>query len=153
MRDIISIPRLAMLHPTVRDKFKVFIESAETGLGLTLRIVQGFRTFAEQSIIYDQGRTTSGKIVTWSPAGTSYHNYGLAIDVVPIVGTVALWNYDYSKLRAFGAAQGITWGGDFPVGKKDRDHFECIGNLNWRELLHKYQIKDFVSGSTIWVNI
>jgi hypothetical protein len=152
MKDIISIERVSLLHPKFRQSAQNFIEDAENTLGIKIRVVQGLRTFAEQDAIYQQGRTTPGHIVTYSPAGTSYHNYGLAIDAVPFNddGVTLNWNYNFDLLRPFAIKQGMTLGLDFP--KKDSDHFENKYGYNWRDLLHKYQDKDFISG-TQYVNI
>lgn len=154
MKDPKSIPVIAKLHPNVRETFTGFIEEAENALGITLRVVQGLRTFAEQDAIYAQGRTKPGKIVTWSPAGASYHNYGLAIDVCPLKPDHSAldWSYDFMKLLPFSDKHSITAGLNFPAGKKDPDHFELKLGLNWRELLHRYQAKDFIPG-TEYVNI
>ena len=151
MKDQTSKPRLELLHPDVRADFEAFITDAENALGLTLRIVQGLRTFPEQDAIYAQGRTKPGSIVTYSPAGASYHNYGLAVDFVPIdAAGKPDWNYDFKKIAPFGDKYEITWGGNFP--KPDLDHFEKKMGFNWRDLLHKYQAKDFLPGTT-YVNL
>lgn len=42
--------------------------------------VQGLRSFTYQDSLYAKGRTLPGKIVTKSPGGLSFHNYGLATD-------------------------------------------------------------------------
>lgn len=146
MKDQTSIQRIAQLHPDVREGFQNFITDAENALNITIRIVQGLRTFAEQDALYAQGRTKPGNIVTYSPAGTSYHNYGLAVDVVPIDETGKMnWNYDFKKLVPFAEKYGITWGGNFP--HPDLDHFENKKGFNWRDLLHKRQINDFILGT------
>lgn len=155
MKDLQSVAKVQGLHPKVSDLFYNFITDAENELGIIIRVVQGFRTFEEQQAIYDQGRTKPGKIVTWSPPGSSYHNYGLAADECPFIlnSTTKLnWDYDFSLLKPIAAKYGITWGGDFPKGKKDLDHFENKLGFNWRYLLHKYQMKDFIVG-TQFVNI
>jgi len=154
MRDPSNVAKINLLHPKVRQLFTDFIDDAENSLNISLSIVQGLRSFSQQQAIYDQGRTKPGEIVTWSPAGTSYHNYGLAIDVCPYNdGKGGLnWNYDFAKLLPFAQKHGITWGGNFPVGKKDTDHFENKLGYNWRDLLHKYNVKDFIAGTT-YVNI
>ena len=40
----------------------------------------GFRSYKEQSLLYAQGRTAPGRIVTKAKAGQSAHNYGIAMD-------------------------------------------------------------------------
>jgi LAS superfamily LD-carboxypeptidase LdcB len=123
MKDKISIDRLNKLHPTVRNTFRMFIEDAERDLNITLRITQGLRTIAEQNALYAQGRTTKGKIVTNAKGGSSYHNYGLAIDVVEMKGNTANWDFDYSLLKPIADKHGIVWGGTFK-SIIDKPHFE-----------------------------
>jgi hypothetical protein len=120
----ISVDRLNKLHPKVRGIFRLFVEDAERELGITLRITQGMRTIAEQNTLYAQGRDGNpGKIVTNAKGGSSYHNYGLAIDVLPIKGGQPDWNYDYSKLQPIAERHGIVWGGTFQ-SIIDKPHFE-----------------------------
>jgi len=82
MRDKITIDRVAKLHPKVRDEAKNAIDAAEAGFppNMAIRVVQGLRTIAEQNALYAKGRTTPGPKVTNAKGGSSYHNYGLAID-------------------------------------------------------------------------
>lgn len=150
VRDPGNEGKIRLLHPKVRAGFKSFIEEAEDELNISLCVVQGWRSFIQQQALYEQGRTKPGPIVTWSPAGTSYHNYGLAIDVCPYLSNKAglNWSYDFEKLKPIAANYQITWGGDFPDGKKDVDHFENKLSHNWRELLHLYNAKKFLPGTT-----
>lgn len=123
MRDQISTVRLSLLHPKARDTFKTFIEQAETALNTTLRITQGLRTIEEQNALYAQGRTKPGKVVTNAKGGSSYHNYGLAIDVVELVNGQPNWHFDYVQLKPFADKLGIVWGGTFR-SIVDKPHFE-----------------------------
>jgi len=152
MRDHISIARIATLHPKWRPDAQAFIEDAESSLNLTIRVVQALRTFAEQDALYAQGRTKPGPIVTYSPAGTSYHCYGLAMDSVPFLpnGNDLNWNFNFELFRPFAEKYGIQMGIDFP--KKDSDHVENKYGYNWRYLRHKHEIKDFIINTT-YVNI
>jgi hypothetical protein len=143
MRDLISEQRLETLHPKVREDFRHFIEDAENTLNITLRITQGLRTFAEQQVLYDMGRTKPGKIVTMAKPGSSYHQYGLAVDLVEIIGKEVDWGYDMAKLVPFAAKYGIAWGGSF-TKFQDKPHFEKTFGLNWRDLLVKYKDKKFI---------
>lgn len=152
MKDKHTIEAVALLHPKVRAMFQSFIEDAEAGLGITLRVVQGLRTFAQQQAIYDQGRTKPGAIVTKAKAGQSYHNYGLAVDVVPVYknGTALDWDYHFEKLVPYAAKYGITWGGNFPA--PDADHFENKMGHGWRDLLAMKEAGNVIAG-TEYVNI
>lgn len=166
MRDKISERRIELLHPKVRTIFKTFIEEAENELGITLRIVQGLRTFDEQAAIYAQGRTKPGKIVTNAKPGSSYHNYGLAIDVAPLSedGKSINWDYNFKLLCPFAKNHGLRWGGDWDGDGKtkadgDKDehlvdypHFELTFGVNWKQMLEKYNKKDFIK-DTKYINL
>jgi peptidoglycan LD-endopeptidase CwlK len=78
------------LHPKIRPMAIAFIAKAKTA-GIDIKITAGMRTFEEQEKLYNQGRTTPGNIVTKAKPGQSFHNYGLAIDIVPIVNGKAVW--------------------------------------------------------------
>ena len=82
--DTISEQRLAKVHPILMSR----IVSLATQLGIEdipLRVTQGLRDWNEQNALYAQGRDGNpGPIVTNAPAGYSWHNYGLAVDVVPM---------------------------------------------------------------------
>ena len=72
------------LHPAFRQALAQLAEVL-TRRGLTALITGGFRTFAEQDILFAQGRTTPGDIVTKARGGESNHNYGLAVDMFPVL--------------------------------------------------------------------
>ena len=138
MRDqAISGPRLAKLHPKARAVFQAFIEDVEAHDSETcMRIMQGLRTFPEQQALYAQGRTATGAIVTNSQAGQSYHNYGLAIDLVEMDGAnnnVCDWKFDMATIAAIAKKHGLTWGGDFK-SIKDKPHFEVSFGYSWQQL-------------------
>lgn len=125
---------ISNLHPEIREITKDFIEAAKAH-GIELKITFGMRTFAEQQVLYDQGRTKPGKIVTKAKPGQSFHNYGLAIDVVPIVNGKADWESKlWQKIGQIGKACGFSWGGDWQ-SFKDLPHFEFPKNTNYKILL------------------
>lgn len=153
MRDKISEQRLLLLHPTVIGYFKNFIEDAENELDITLRIVQGLRTFEEQNELYTHGRTkfydAHGNklgVVTNARAGASFHQYGLAVDVGILKENRIDWGFNYSLLVPFAAKYGLSWGGNFKK-IKDKPHFEYSTKYNWRELLAMYNDKKFIEGT------
>lgn len=129
-----------------REVFKAFIEEAEAGLGITLRVTQGLRTFEEQALIYAQGRTLPGRIVSNAKPGYSFHNWGLAVDVCPIVKGNLDWRYDFAKLKPFADNQLIRWGGTFKT-IIDKPHFEKSFNYTIKQLYQKYLTRDFIPGT------
>lgn len=147
MKDPISIERVKDLHPKVRDDFFNFITEAENALNITIRVTQGMRTFQEQQELFDLGRTKPGKIVTKAKPGSSYHQYGLAVDLVELVHGGVDWNYDMGKLLPYAAKHGIQWGGNWVSSFKDYPHFEKHFGIHWSTLLKQHEEKDFIPGT------
>jgi peptidoglycan L-alanyl-D-glutamate endopeptidase CwlK len=92
-----------------------------TAYGYDLRITAGFRSLAEQTQIYDSGRTVDGHIVSEAPPGHSLHNYGYAVDVAD---RTAGYNLNWTKLVKIASYCSLESGG---VG--DLPHFEYRGGL------------------------
>lgn len=122
MRDKITIDRVDKLHPKVRDEAKKAIDAAEAGFpaNMAIRVVQGLRTIAEQNALYAKGRTTPGPKVTNAKGGSSYHNYGLAIDFAIL----------YDK-NGDGKFEELSWD---TVKDFDKD-----GKTDWGEVVAKFE--------------
>lgn len=135
-----------MLHPKARPFFKNFIEDAEGGLGITMRVTYGLRTFDEQRAIYNQGRITPGPKVSNAPPGFSFHNYGLAIDVCELKDGKLNWDFDFNKLKTYSDKYLLRWGGTFK-SIVDKPHFEISFGYTIRQLYQKYVDKDFIDGT------
>lgn len=121
---------ISKLHPSIRPMAEALLRDAEAA-GISLVITQGLRTNEEQARLYAQGRTAPGKIVTYAPAGSSWHNFGLAFDVALLRDGKPTWPNDlklWARIGELGKAVGLAWGGDFPPvngkDRKDRPHFE-----------------------------
>lgn len=140
MRDKYSAERIALLHPICQKVFEDFINECENTFDITLRITQGLRTIAEQDSIYAQGRTTTGNIVTNAKGGSSFHNYGLAIDLCQMVDndTVVEWKFDISKLSQIAKKYSLDWGGNWHT-LKDYPHFQFTNGYIWQDLFAMYE--------------
>jgi len=68
------------LLPAAQDQARKFMEACISD-GIHLKIVTGYRTYAEQDSIYSRGRTVPGPIVTDKRGGYSWHNFGIAWDI------------------------------------------------------------------------
>ena len=87
--DKISIERIQTLHPSIRKKKAEQDYLAANKLlpnGVRLRITQALRTWDEQKNVICKGEQ-KGIIVTKAKSRDSWHNYGLAIDIVIILDT------------------------------------------------------------------
>jgi nucleoid-associated protein YgaU len=110
---------LAGLHPGMQSRAQTMLALAQAR-GLNVWVVEGMRSFERQNQLYAQGRTKPGNKVTWVRGGGSYHNYGLAIDVV-FHGKEPWGNqHDWNALGQAGRDAGLEWGGSFG----DRPHFQ-----------------------------
>lgn len=148
--DMVSDRRIETLHPLVKEKVKEFIIRAEKELGIKLRVVSAFRTWKEQTDLYNQpfdGKDNDGdglideanEKVTNAKAGESYHNFGLTVDVVEIKDGKALWkNPNWQKIAALGKSIGFEWGGDWK-SFKDNPHFQYTFGISLAELRKRYQ--------------
>ena len=110
--------RIRTLRPEVQAKAFGFINAADKELGIRLRVTSAYRSIEEQNALFAKGGVTKAR------GGQSYHNYGLAIDVVEIKGDKALWNNpNWGKIGAMGKRFGFSWGGDWK-SFVDKPHFE-----------------------------
>jgi peptidoglycan L-alanyl-D-glutamate endopeptidase CwlK len=85
---------------------------------LPFRPFEGFRTPERQDWLYQQGRSRPGAIVTKARAWESYHQYGLAVDMVLHIDGAWSWDVAGSRLAqwnrmiSLAQAQGLeplTW--------------------------------------------
>lgn len=124
---------IAGLEPGFQEKVKQLKLELYRQTGYEWLVVQGRRTIAEQDAIYAKGRSSSGKVVTNAPGGSSPHNFGLAVDMVPIgPNSNLMWEYPD---RGFQQAADISKTLGFVPGYyfhsiHDPDHFE---DPDWKE--------------------
>ena len=82
--DAISDSRLSLVHPLLRSRIISLVTQLEIE-DIPIRVMQGVRTWDQQNALYAKGRNgVPGPIVTDAPAGSSWHNFGLACDIVPM---------------------------------------------------------------------
>lgn len=148
MRDEkVSLPRILLLHPLVIQDVITGINRAEEIIpqDYAIRIVQGLRTFKEQSELFALGRTKHGAKVTNANAGESFHNYGLAFDFCFMANGKDIWNVDTNwkvVVKVF-KDLGWVWGGYFK-SIPDTPHFDKTFGLTWQQCLDKYNKKEWI---------
>ena len=114
------------LHPEIRPLIDGFLADVKAA-GIDMIVTCTYRSFAEQNTLYEQGRTTPGAIVTNAQGGQSAHNYGLAVDVVPICNGKCVWNIHdpaWQKIGQIGQAHGLRWYGAPGAKFPETPHFE-----------------------------
>lgn len=102
----------------------------------TLRAVMtsGRRTYAQQTALWNQGRTTPGPKVTNAQAGYSWHNFGTAWDITLFDGSEPVWDHPlYRKLAELGRDQGLDCGAFFQ-SFPDEPHYQIRNGLTMAEM-------------------
>ena len=164
--DNITIERIKNLHPNIRQKALDAYQEANNvlGRGVRLRFSYTLRTFAEQDALFAKRPK-----VTNARAGQSFHNYGLAFDIVLLYDKnldgvfeeaswdmvrdgdrdgIADWLEVTRVLERYGFKNGFLKNGK----KWDFPHFQMDFGYSWQRLLAKYNKGDFISG-TKFVNL
>jgi peptidoglycan L-alanyl-D-glutamate endopeptidase CwlK len=153
MIDQITIKRIELLHPSLKDEaIQIYSEICQTlSNGVICRFTHTLRTIKEQNDLYAKGRTIKGQIVTNAKGGQSYHNFGCAIDIVLIVDGKATWDRgkdfdkdgqpDFMEVVKIFKKYGWEWGGDWHF--KDYPHFQKTFGLTTKQLLNKEKIGNY----------
>ena len=127
--DTVSEARLQLVCPALAAKIQSLALMLQDE-GITFRVTQGLRSWNDQDKLYQQGRTLPGKIVTNAPAGHSWHEFGLAVDVVPM-DPLPDWDTTHpvwTRLINVGESLGLYSGSEF-THIKDEPHFQLTGTF------------------------
>lgn len=132
-RDRGSIPMITdlnSLHPIFRDKILELFRLCKTR-GIELAVVETYRTHSKQ-----REYKAMGKKYTRSGAGKSRHQYGLAIDIVPLKDSIPQWENPvlWKKIGTIGERLGLRWGGRWK-NLYDPGHFEWTGGMSAMDLV------------------
>lgn len=92
--------------------------------GYQVELFEGYRSESRQNQLYAQGRTEAGKIITHAKAGQSWHQYGLAGDIVGKTAGKWDWSIDYDRVEQIMISHG------FNSLKFERAHFQITGGLS-----------------------
>lgn len=121
--DSRSEKAIATLLPEVQPYARALVHKAAAA-GITIKVVDGTRTYAEQDALYAQGRSTPGAIVTRARGGESNHNFGIAFDVGVFEGGRYLDDSPkYKAVGTLGLELGLEWGGNWK-SIVDQPHFQ-----------------------------
>lgn len=156
------------LKSDFRLKVDALIYACEDA-GIQLLVYCTHRSFEEQALLYCQGRKADeiaakareiemiykrpvlarllidagpqpGKIVTRAGPGQSLHQYGYAIDGVPLINGKPVWDIEktvnkllWAKLGRIGAELGLEWAG-YWLKFKEYPHFQEPG-IRWQDLI------------------
>jgi len=152
--DFVTSQRIATLHPLIRTKVYSFIKQCKAK-GYNVRITEGLRSFDRQRKLYIQSRLNNKPKVTNAKAGHSYHNYGLAFDVITYHSGCKqnINNCIYNTPPAvvtIAKSLGFSWGGDWKTFK-DKPHFQ-YSFKSISSLRKLYSQKKFTSDGYVTLN-
>lgn len=116
------ITDLALLEPVTQQAVRDIIAAA-TQMGLPLIVFETYRSQDRQQALFTQG---ASKLRT-----VGVHHYGLACDLVRVIGGEPTWKVDYTFLGPLAVQAGLIWGGDWgSPGTKhtfvDSDHVQRV---------------------------
>ncbi len=132
------------LHPELKGLAESLVTLMEK-IGKPISITECFRTAKKQDEYYAQGRTSPGSTITNAKALESYHQFGLAFDVV-----FKTYGYNppdgwWEDLGKEAEGLGLVWGGSFG----DKPHIEYHPQITWNELKAYFESeedeKDYLS--------
>ena len=132
------------LHPKVKPMVEEFIQKCADN-GIDLLVTSTYRDHESQNALYAQGRTTPGKKVTNAKAGQSWHNWRVAVDIVPMRNGKPVWGTTgpdgelWNKVGEIGESVGLEWAGRWKTFKEFA-HFQYTGGLS---------LADFQAGKTL----
>ena len=153
--DKVTLDRIELLHPALREEAKqIYAEICERLTGrATCRFSHTLRTFAEQDALYNQKPK-----VTKAKGGQSYHNYGLAVDIVLLLndGKTASWDTvtdfdgdglaDWQEVVYVFGLYGWDWGGSWKTFV-DKPHFQKTFGLTISECFNRHNTGQVISGT------
>lgn len=138
----VSVQRLKLVHPVLSSKIYTLSGIMSEPIGVT----QGLRTSAEQAALYAQGRNSTSYVnqlrqalgwapltdtenvrVTKAPPGFTWHEFGLAVDLVPFESNGQpdwdenhpVWNEIIAKGESLKLTSGVSW--------DDKPHLQITG--------------------------
>ncbi len=174
-KDKITLDRIQLLHPAVRNEVAAMYDqicNALTGFAIC-RFAYTLRTYKEQDDLFALGRTKAnpngktarrplGSVVTNARGGQSYHNFGLAFDIVLLKDekgngkfNKASWETnvdfdgdgraDWLEVVTIAKQFGWEWGGDWRF--TDMPHFQKTFGKSVVELDRQIKAGQVIKGT------
>jgi peptidoglycan LD-endopeptidase CwlK len=108
------------LIPEMQDKFKAFSAKMDEN-DIEFIVTCTYRSQEQQNALYAQGRTTPGKVVTWTK--NSRHTKRDAFDIAILKNGKITWDdMEYMAAGNIGESVGLVWGGRWH--NPDYPHFQ-----------------------------
>lgn len=125
------------VNPLFLSKIEKFLELIKEN-NLKAEIFSLFRSFDFQKKLHNKYIFGNGFMA--AKAGFSWHNYGLAVDIV-FKDESNRWTWDlkndWKLLGKLGKSLGLEWGGDWK--RRDMAHFQMSAGLRVNDAYYAYQ--------------
>ena len=108
---------LTLLEPTTRSLVRQIIQDAAT-LGFELMAFETYRSQERQEELFNQHATQLRQV--------GVHHYGLACDLVKVVGGAPSWKGDFTFLGRLAYQHKLIWGGDWGTPKLPHKLFDAV---------------------------
>ena len=141
-----TLENLSGLNKKFRVLIETFLQRSDAiakEFNITIEILSGYRSSAQQAALYAQGRTKPGKIVTKAKSGTSFHNYGIAVDLGLFCDGKYLDKTNpvradriYKQLAIIAESLGIEWAGNWKTFS-ETPHFQKTYGMTISQLREK----------------
>lgn len=145
--DLSSLQILGTVHPELKARMCRVYQDVFTILRLEMRPTRGLASLEDQRKIWMIGRDADGNVVddaavvTNAAAGSSWHNFGCAIDscfrgMDPYWAEIQKTNAAeasrrWSEFGRIAVSHGLEWGGNFP--HYDGPHVQLRFGMNLKE--------------------
>jgi len=103
-RSALRVADPLLLEPVTRQLVQQIVDAA-CNIGITVMIFETYRSQERQQELFNAGAT---KLRT-----VGVHQFGLACDIVRVIGGEPSWKGDFSFLGQFAHSSGLIWGGDW----------------------------------------
>jgi hypothetical protein len=94
----------SLLEPTTRQLVERLVSSAQQ-MGIEVMIYETYRSQQRQQELFNNGATKLRAV--------GVHHYGLACDIVRVIGGEPSWKGDFTFLGQLAQSCGLIWGGDW----------------------------------------
>ena len=102
--SVARVSDAGLLEPATRKLVESIISAAQQ-MGIAIMIYETYRSQDRQQELFNQGATKLRAV--------GVHHYGLACDIVRVVGGEPCWKGDFSFLGQLAQGSGLIWGGDW----------------------------------------
>jgi hypothetical protein len=102
--SVVRVSDASLLEPTMRHLVEGIVSAAHQ-MGIEIMIYETYRSQDRQQELFNHGATRLRAV--------GVHHYGLACDIVRVVGGEPSWKGDFSFLGQLAHSSGLIWGGDW----------------------------------------